>query len=95
MPMIARLTARPGSHATGRLNVIDGSAGLRGRARFRFRLNRNGSANVLGRLRARAGPQRAAAAQLPRARTGGRPLTPSIQAVAANSPRASRERFDE
>ena len=51
-----RVTQRPGEHPTGRVTVLGGR--LRGGATVRFRLNRNGSATVLGQLRARTGPKR-------------------------------------
>jgi PKD domain len=51
-----RITQRRGEHPTGRVTLLDG--GVRGAASLRFRLNRNGSATVLGRVRARTRPKR-------------------------------------
>jgi hypothetical protein len=65
---------RPGSRPRGRLKVLGGrGAGsrLRGTASFQFRLERDGTATVLGRLRARRGP--------------GRPLPPACRRLAGRA----------
>ena len=51
-----RVTQRRDEHPTGRVSVLSGR--LRGGASLRFRLNRNGSATMLGRVHARTGPKR-------------------------------------
>jgi hypothetical protein len=56
-----RLSGRPGKRSSGRVALLGGTgagARLRGSARVRFKLEDNGSATVLGRLRARAGKPR-------------------------------------
>ncbi len=61
-----RLDGRPGRHPTGRLTLLGGrgsGARLRGTAELRFRIERDGSASVLGSLRVRTGKAR----PLPRA----------------------------
>jgi PKD repeat protein len=57
-----RLDGRPGRHPTGRLTLLGGrgsGARLRGTAELRFRIERDGSASVLGALRVRTGKARA------------------------------------
>lgn len=61
-----RITVRPGRRPQGRLKILGGlgaGARLRGGASYQFRLERDGTGTVLGRMRARTGP----AKPLPRA----------------------------
>jgi hypothetical protein len=56
-----RLDVRPGAHPTGRLAILGGTgpAGrLHGSGEFRFSIDGEGSATVIGRLRARTGARR-------------------------------------
>jgi hypothetical protein len=57
-----RLTTRPGQRPTGRITLLGGGR-LRGGGTVRFRLERDGSATVIGHLRVRLGKAR----PLPRA----------------------------
>jgi PKD repeat protein len=55
------IVARPGATPTGRMVVLGGTragARLHARASFRFRIERDGSATAVGRLRAHTGPKR-------------------------------------
>jgi PKD repeat protein len=55
------VTIRPGRRPRGRLEILGGrgaGARLRGAGSFQFRLDRDGTATVLGRMRARTGPRR-------------------------------------